>query len=163
MAGENVFKFGPQNGQAGYITRRENSDIETIKLGASVGFGRPYKIVSGVAQPIASGDAATVFEGVLVRPNIGQSADTNESFNSGTPVIGRPQAGMIKGYILVECKQGTPVKGAAVYMRVTADTGKLVGDFEAVADGANSVIVPNVTWNSDGKDANNIAEIRILK
>jgi hypothetical protein len=61
----------------------------------------------------------------------------------------------------VVCTQGTPVRGGAVYVRVTAASGKLVGDFETAADSGACVAITGATWAVDGKDATNIAEIRI--
>jgi len=58
------------------------------------------------------------------------------AFLSGTPNADYFQAALIKGYIAVICAIGTPVIGQPVYMRVQADTGKVVGDLEATEDSA---------------------------
>jgi hypothetical protein len=68
---------------------------------------------------------------------------------------------VVKGYVNVVCTQGTPARGGSVFVRVTADTGKAVGDFETAADSGKCVALTGVTWAVDGKDASNIAEIRI--
>lgn len=151
-------------GVPGDVTRLQNSIVEPILLGeAFTAFGVPYKLdaSTGKAMMIDASDAATVFKGVLSRsvPSIG--GNFNQGLNDAIPNADSSQGGMVEGYINVLCPVGTPVKGGIVYMRVVAATGKLVGDFEATADGANSVVLAGVEWASNGKDANNIAELKI--
>jgi hypothetical protein len=66
-----------------------------------------------------------------------------------------------RGSIAMICTQGTPVVGGAVYVRTVADTGKNIGDFEAVADGGNSIQLTNAQWGGD-KDANGVCELVLL-
>ena len=44
-------------------------------------------------------------------------------------------------------------------MRVVAATGKLVGDLEATADGANNVALTDVMWGVSGIDSARTAEV----
>ena len=150
--------FTAPAGVPGDITRQQASQIESGLFNvanAPSAYGAPVKLVSGKFEKIASGDAAAVFVGVLTRvaPSL-SNAD-------GTPKAGDVHGIMRRGYVNVLCTIGTPVKGGIVYMRVTAATGKLVGDFEATADSTLNVVLPRVTWAVDGKDASNVAEIRI--
>lgn len=128
-------------------------------------FGAPVKRVtaSGVTKiaAIESGDTAADFYGILSRSaptvaggtTIVNSGEPNANTVSGV-VVGGP------GYVLVTCTIGTPARGGAVYMRVTAVPG-LVGDLEATADGAENVLLTNVVWAIDGKDSNNTTAVRV--
>jgi hypothetical protein len=62
--------------------------------------------------------------------------------------------------VKVACTQGTPVKGGLAYVRIVVGSGKAIGDIEATADGANSLVIPGAEWALNGKDGNNIAELR---
>jgi hypothetical protein len=66
-----------------------------------------------------------------------------------------------RGSISMICTQGTPIVGGAVYVRTVADVGKNIGDFEAVADGTNSIKLANAQWGG-GKDANGVCELVLL-
>jgi len=158
------FLYRAPSGVAGDITRQQDTIVEPGLLNASAAptaFGTPLKIVSGKFEKIASGDAATVFSGVLSRVAPSIAGDTAQTFASGTPNVQSVQGIVVKGYVNVKCAVGTPVRGASVYMRITADTGKAVGDLETAADSGKCVALDGVTWAVDGKDADNVAEIRI--
>ena len=159
------FLYRAPSGVAGDITRQQDTIVESGLLNASAAptaFGTPLKIVNGKFEKIASGDAATVFAGVLSRIAPSIAGDTAQTFASGTPNVQSVQGVVVKGYVNVRCTVGTPARGAAVYVRITADTGKAVGDFETGADSGKCVALTGVTWAVDGKDADNIAEIRIV-
>lgn len=152
------------SGVAGDVTRQQDTVVESGLLNASAApaaFGAPVKIVSGKFEKIASGDDAADFFGILSRIAPAISGDTAQTFASGTPNTDSVQGIVVKGYVNVKCAVGTPVRGAAVYMRVVAATGKAIGDLEATADSTNSVALTGVTWAVDGKDADGVAEIRI--
>ena len=151
-------------GVAGNVTRPDNTVVEPGLLNPSAAptaFGAPVKLVSGKFEKIASGDAASVFAGVLSRVAPSIAGDLAQTFAGGTPNTASVQGIVVKGYMNVVCTQGTPVRGGAVYVRVTAASGKLVGDFETAADSGACVAITGATWAVDGKDATNIAEIRI--
>lgn len=159
-----AFLYRAPSGVAGDITRQQDTIVESGLLNAAAApaaFGAPVKIVSGKFEKIASGDDAADFAGVLSRIAPSISGDTAQTFASGTPNAESVQGIVVKGYMNVKCAVGTPVRGAAVYMRVVAATGKAIGDFEATADGDNNVALTGVTWAVDGKDADSVAEIRI--
>lgn len=70
-----------------------------------------------------------------------------------------------RGGVVVKCNHGTPKAGGDVYVRHTYNgsiAAGVVGGFEAEADGANTVKLPNVQWTNGYVDANGIAEITIL-
>lgn len=159
-----AFLYRAPSGVAGDITRQQDTIVESGLLNAAkapTAFGAPVKIVSGKFEKIEASDAATVFAGVLSRIAPSIAGDTAQTFASGTPNVESVQGIVVKGYVNVVCAQGTPVRGAAVYVRITADTGKAVGDFEIAADSGKCVAIAGVTWAVDGKDASNVAEIRI--
>ena len=60
---------------------------------------------------------------------------------------------------------GTPVAGGAVYIRVAENTAfpnAAIGDFEAQADGANTILLENVRFTTGRTDANGVVEITVL-
>lgn len=145
----------------GSVSRFDDSIVEPIELGSptATAFGIPVKISSGKAIPFAGAEVAGDFYGVLVRevPRISSDSDAD------APTAGQITGVAVSGYVAVVCADGTPTRGGAVYVRVVTAGAKLVGDFEAVADGANSVLLSNVVWASAGRDTanGNLAEIRI--
>ena len=158
------YLYRAPSGVAGDVTRQQDTTVESGFLNpnaAPSAFGLPVKTVAGKFEKIESGDTAAVFAGILSRIAPAIAGDTTQTFASGSPNTESVQGFVVKGYVNVVCKVGTPARRGAVYMRVTADTGKYVGDLEATADGANSVLLPGVTWAVDGKDADGVAEIRI--
>ena len=158
------FLYRAPAGVAGDVTRPDDTIVESGLLNAAkapTAFGAPVKLVSGKFEKIASGDTAAVFAGVLSRVAPSIAGDLVQTYAGGTPNTASVQGIVVKGYVNVVCTQGTPVRGGSVFVRVTADTGKLVGDFETAADSGKCVALTGVTWAVDGKDASNIAEIRI--
>lgn len=156
--------FNAPAGVVGDVTRKLESNVESFILGeAFPGYGVPFKLVSGKPNVIDSGDAASVFKGILVRTAPSMSGSLSAGFDDNVPNIDQIQGGLVRGYCAVKCSVGTPVRGGQVYMRVTAASGKLVGDLEATADGSDNVALSGVEWAVDGKDANGISEIRVAK
>ena len=153
-------------GFPGFVTRELLSVIEAGFLAntTNVQYGWPVKFSASTGKftGIASGDAATVFAGILARSAVqaGTSA-TPQNAVSPLPDIAQAQSILRNGYINVTCFVGTPVRGAPVYMRVTTVSANVFGQLEATADGANSVVLPGVTWAVNGKDVNNVSEIYI--
>lgn len=159
-----AFLYRAPSGVAGDITRQLDTTVESGLLNAAKAptkFGAPVKIVSGLFEKIEASDAATVFAGIISRSVPSIAGDTAQSFGTGTPNTTSVQGIVVKGYVNVTCTQGTPVRGGQVFMRITADTGKAVGDLETAADSGKCVALTGVTWAVDGKDAGNVAEIRI--
>ena len=156
--------YRASSGVAGDVTRPDNTVVESGLLNAAQApgaFGAPVKLVSGKFEKIAASDAATVFAGILSRIAPSIAGDLVQTYAGGTPNADSVQGIVVKGYVNVVCTQGTPARGGQVYMRITADTGKLVGDLETAADTGKCVALSGVTWAVDGKDANNVTEIRI--
>lgn len=151
-------------GVAGDVTRPDEAIIESGLLDAEAApaaFGVPVKVVNGKIAKIASGDTAAKFYGVLTRVVPAISGSLAQGFDDGTPNPAAVQGVIVGGYVNVKCTVGTPARGGTVYMRVTAATGKAIGDLEATADSTNNVALTGVIWSVDGKDADNVTEIRI--
>lgn len=152
------------SGVPGDITRSSHALVEPGVLNSAAtpdSYGKAVKIVNGKFEKIASGDSASVVYGLLARsvPNV--SNTLNQSFGASVPNADIIQGILVQGYMIVECKVGTPVRGGSVYVRITESGTKKVGDFETAADSGSCVALPNVIWAVTGKDSNSCTEIRI--
>ncbi len=110
-------------------------------------FGVPIKLVSGLVRPVASGDAATVVYGFLIRPYPTQNqgyGSPADAFGGGIPNPIDLANVMRRGYMTVKLNNVTAaVKGAAVYVRVADPTTPTpIGGLEAGADGGDCVVIP---------------------
>jgi hypothetical protein len=166
-----AYLYSAPNGVPGDITRTDESNVEPAMLIAissvyAQAFGIPMKYASGGISQIASGDAATVFAGVLVREVPSISGNTLQGFDDTVPNPDAPQGLCVRGYISVKCVVGTPARGGVVYMQSVANGGVAVGAFRADGtDSGNAVALTaaQASWASDGKDADNNAEMRIAR
>ena len=164
MAGTSILYAAPA-GVLGDVSRAGESNVEPVLQGSQFSaYGQPVKFDgSGNAIPIDGGETKVDFQGILVRTAPSISGNTNQGLDDTIPWLSEPQGLLTRGYAIVKCKQGTPVRGGIVYFRITADTGKLVGDLEAVSDGAKSIALDlgQASWASNGVDADKLAEIRL--
>ena len=146
-------------GVAGAVTRSDSLTIEPQRNDTSnpvTAFGTFVKTVSGLIQAIASGDAASVITGVAIRPYPAQSA-TN-GFGPAAPAAGGIIDRMRRGYFAAVLAAGTAAKDGAVFVRVTAGSGRAVGAIETAADSGNCVQVVGAFFTGPA-DANGIVEI----
>lgn len=157
-------------GVPGDITRTDESNVEPANLididdTFAQAFGIPMKYATGGISQFAAGDAATVFAGVLIREVPSISGNTAQGLDDTVPNPDVPNALLVRGYVSVKCTVGTPARGGIVYVRVEADTGKFVGDFEASSDTTKSVALTatQATWATTGKDGDNNAELRVAR
>lgn len=157
-----ILKYAPA-GVLGDCSRMSESNVEAIMQGSQFsGYGQPFKYDSaGKAIPFAGSETAADFKGVLLRMVPSISGNTSQGFSDTIPWLEALQGALVRGYGIVECKVGTPVRGGIVYVRVVAASPKAIGDFEATSDSSNSVALTNAEWASSGKDVNNLSEIRI--
>lgn len=163
MAGQSYLYNAPA-GVPGDITRTDESLVEPIMLNSSTPpllYGVPVSIASGKAVKWTGSDTAATFAGVLARAAPGISGSTAQGFDDSVPLATQVQGLCPRGYISVKCTVGTPARFGSVYVRVVDASPKFIGDFEATSDGGNSVLLTNASWASDGKDADNNAELRI--
>ena len=127
-------------GIPGDVSRKEDAVIESNLVGAGeVPYGAFVKLSSGKLAPIAASDTAAVIYGLAVRPYPKQS-ENNKFGPTAAPAGGMCDV-LRSGYMTVLLKQGTAVRGGQVYVRVTEDTEKKVGDIEAAADTTKTVAV----------------------
>lgn len=155
-----AFAYRAPAGFPGAITRPEpGMTIQPEQIDAATpptAYGAPCKLVAGKVQPLASGDAASVVMGFTVRAYPVQS-NTNALGVSAPPAAGLINV-MRRGFMAALLTQGTAAKGAPVYVRITADTGKSVGDIEAGADSGKCVAIPGAVFEG-AADANGVTEI----
>jgi hypothetical protein len=142
-------------GIPGEISRRDNVVCEPNLIGAaSIPFGAAVKVTAGRIAAIASGNAASVIYGFLVRPY--PTGGGGVEFGGGEAPANTMQDVMRSGYMTVKLALGTAVKGAAVYLRVTADSGKAVGDIETAADSSKTVVIPGCIFMGPGDAGGNV-------
>lgn len=156
-----ILKFAPV-GVPGDVTRLQESNVEAVMQGSQFSaFGLPCKYDgAGKVVPFAGGEVAADFVGFLTRMVPSISGNLNQGFSDTMPWLAAAQGLLVRGYCVVICTIGTPVRGGKVYARVVAAPGKAIGDIEATADGANNIELPLVEFAIGGKDASNFAEIR---
>jgi hypothetical protein len=136
-------------------TTRFNTSGSPIRLGTAL----VYDATGGVI-PADGTFTADKFVGIASRETktmleyLDQNSGMEYPPNDAVSVFQR-------GSISMACTIGTPVVGGAVYVRVVDDTGKNIGDFEAVADGADNIRLTNAQWGGD-KDANGVCELVLL-
>lgn len=165
-----AYLYNAPAGVPGDITRVDESNVEPAMLVPqnstyAQAFGIPLKYDSGGVSQFEAGDTAAMFAGVLVREVPQISGSNAQGLDDTVPNPDQPNGMCVRGYISVKCTVGTPARGGIVYIRVEADTGKAIGDFEASSDTTKSVALSLTqgSWASDGKDANNNAELRVAR
>ena len=140
----NAYVYRMPAGIPGVVTRVGQSTLEARIIDTNyppTAFGKFVKAVSGLIRTIASGDAATVVIGLIAKPYPYQEPTSNEAIGTATPSTVLPCDIMKRGYMIVHFNGTTAEKDGQVYVRITADTGKLVGDIEEGADSAKCVAV----------------------
>ena len=163
MRGQVIGKSLP-NGFAGNYSRQPDDVIDTQVLGGdkNIEFGQALVYENGKVVPFGATNVATDFVGIALTGV--KSAVSYANQNVGVYEPTDPVAVMKRGCVLVKCNNGNPELAGTVYIRVEENesipTG-VVGGFEAVADGNKTIALTNVQWKT-GKDANGIAEVRIL-
>jgi len=126
-------------------------------------YGVPVKLgaVADTISPIAAAGTSASVVGFLVRdfPSQGGSL-SNEAFGVAVPPLSGPLSVLKEGYIIVKNNAGTPAKEGVVYMRIGTPTAdKPIGGIEAVADGADTVVLVDAQFMG-AADAEGNAEIR---
>lgn len=157
-----AFLYRMPYGIPGDVTRQSQSTIEPHVYNASLpfpGFGLFGKIASGKFVPIANGDAAGAVYGLLLRPFPIQGANASDPLGTSVPPTVGVADVLKRGYASVKVNAGTPALGGAVYVRVATPAGaKVIGGCEAVADGANTILVAGAQFQG-AADASGNAEV----
>ena len=148
-------------GEPGDVSRKTDSKIETQIIDSTTPptqFGDPIKLVSSKVRPVASGDAATVVYGFLVRPY--PSLASTDGLTTSTPPTSDICNVMTSGYIYSLLRNGTAALNGAVYVRVaSALTGRPIGGIEATADSGNNVAITGAIFTGAADSSGNV-EIR---
>lgn len=161
-----AFGFRMGAGFPGDVNRTHPANIEpamadTVIPPTAFGQGLIVAADGKSLRPMVTGDAAQALYGVSVRPfPFQQSSATNFgsiAFGAATPPPGVIDA-LRSGYIMTSIPTGqTPIKGGAVYMRVAATSGAhIMGGFEAVSDGGNTVLISNAQFNGAPDSSGNV-------
>lgn len=154
-------------GYAGNISRSIDNIITpriVNSASADIAFGEPVILNTDNTYTRfgATGTAAT-FAGVAIR-EVHQATDYTSGVSS-YKAYDRADV-LERGSITVKCNYGTPTAGGKVYVRTVANAttapNGVIGQFEATADGTNSIEITNARWKTGKIDANNIAELTIL-
>lgn len=166
-----AYTYQAPAGVPGDITRPDETNTEPAMLVAiSTVFAQNYGIAmvyttGGICQ-VGSSFAQADFAGVLVRQAPGIDGGNGDALTGTIPNSVQVQALCVRGYINVLCVYGTPARGGIVYVRsVSTSNNTQVGTFDATSDSSNNVALSSTqaTWASDGKDANNNAELRLAR
>jgi len=151
------------NGYAGTVSRTADQVIQNRIAKTDIAFGQAVILnaENTYSLPSDSTQAADI-AGVAVREVV--QANTYDPQSNPDYLAGRPCDVLVRGQATVVCKRGTPAAGRAVYVRTKLNgsySDSYVGDFEAEADGSNSVQVSNIEWSTGTMDSNRVAEITI--
>jgi len=166
----NAYLYNAPTGVPGDITRVDETNAEPAMLVAvssvyAQAYGIPMVYASGGISQFGASNAAADFAGILARSAPEISGNTNQGLTNTVPNPQQPQNFVVRGYVSVLCPTGTPTRGGVVYIRTVASGGKAVGDLEATSDPGNNVALSltQASWATDGKDADNNAEIRVAR
>ena len=149
------------HGFAGSYARQPDMITNTAPLGGTVAivFGTPLvRGENGAVVPMGAGNTGNQFIGVAGREV--KSPAEFYSQNVGQYAPGEPVSVFQRGCINVKCQKGAPAVDGTVYVRVTVSGDYPAGGFEAEADGASTVVLPNAQWNGPA-DNHGVAELRI--
>lgn len=148
-------------GIAGDVTRKDQATIEAQVVDSTTPptrFGEPVKIVTGKVQPFASGDAASVVYGFLVRPYPAHS--TQDGLGTSTPNTAGICNVLVRGYINTLLRNGTAALNGQVYVRNANASGlRPIGGIEATSDSGNCVAITGAVFTG-AADASGNVEIR---
>lgn len=128
-------------------------------------FGRALILTDeGTYQVLDSATDVDKFVGISVR-EVRQATNFYDQSEAGYQK-GEYCPALERGNLVVKCRNGVPAIHGKVYVRVDAEgviPGTVIGGFEAQADGANSVVIPNAKWVNPGVDGNGMAEVCLVE
>lgn len=166
--GANSYLYRMPSGIPGALTRDSVATIEAHPQDSATPFSEfglagKYN-TNGKFVPLASGDAVSVVQGILVRPYPITGAQPSDPLGTSTPPTQDGMNNALKrGYMTVKCYRGTPALGNPVYVRVqdTDGTGFPIGSFTADQDtttAADTPALPNAIFMG-AADSNGNVEI----
>ena len=150
-------------GYPGTPSRSADSIIQNRIADAVIAFGQAVILKrTNKWSTVTDSTVAADIAGIAVREVV--QANTFDPQSNPDYVANAPCDVMVRGNCTVKCQRGTPTAGAAVYVRIKANSTyqtAVVGGFEASADGSNTIQVPNIEWTTGSVDANGVAEVTI--
>ena len=160
-------------GYPGTVSRSVDAIITPKVIKSDVSSGKETELPIAFGEPVvlnadntysrfATDSTADKFIGIAVR-EIKQATDYYSA--SGEYLPNEVCDVLNRGSIMVLCNNGTPTAGGKVYIRIKENVSVpngVIGQFEAVADGENTVEIPNLKWTTGKKDSNNVAEVTVL-
>lgn len=166
-----AYTFQAPAGVPGDVTRVDDTNVEPAQLVAvstvfAQSFGIAMVYAAGGISQVGAGFAAADFAGVLVRQAPGIDGGNGDALTGTIPNAVQIQGLCVRGYINVLCVYGTPARGGIVYVRtISTSNNTQLGTFDATSDSSNNVALSltQASWASDGKDANNNAELRVAR
>lgn len=150
-------------GYAGTQSRTADAIIQNRIADGAISFGQAVVLTNeNKWKLVGAGTTAEMVAGIAVREVV--QANTFNPQSNPDYLDKVPCDVMVRGNCTVHCQRGTPVSGTAVYVRIAANEtypDAIIGGFEASADGANTVQVPNIEWTTGVMDTNNITEVTV--
>lgn len=139
-------------------SRLLTTDSAAIPFGAAVCIKGDNTYAAVTAATTAADVAGVALR--VVKQAISYADQNNSEYQPGAYM-----SVLERGAVTVVCNVGTPTANGKVYLRIKANASianGVVGGFEAEADGANTVEIPNMRWTSGAMDANRICEVTLL-
>lgn len=168
MPVSNAFTYRMPVGYPGDVNRAEQASVEAQQITPNGNSNAPYApgqavvidATTGMVRTPTSGDTAATIYGVLVREFPSQSTLQVDALGNGFVPLQGACSVLKRGYIMVQLGgTASAVKNGTVYVRIAgAATGKVIGDFEAASDSANTVTLTNAYFTG-AADANGITEL----
>lgn len=166
MAGKSIGK-SMNFGYAGNYARTPDDIVASRKLEATsapIPFGAAVVLnADNTYKAVGAGVTADRIAGIALR--VVKQAISYNDMNETKYQPGEMMSVLERGAATVYCNAGTPTAGGKVYVRVKENAsiaGSVVGGFEAVADGENTIELANARWTNGYVDANRIAEVTLL-
>ena len=152
-----------QLGYAGSITRSSDAIVQNRISASDLPFGAPVFLnPDNTVQLFGAGGADARFMGFAVRIVKQQQAIFE---TVGGYVAGELTDVLVRGSLAVPFKgQGTPTAGGSVYVRTALNAAipdAAIGDVEAVADGANTVLISNASFTTGLVDGSGVIEVTV--
>lgn len=150
-------------GYPGTQSRTADAIIQSRVASNAIKFGQAVTLTNDNKWAlVSSGTTAEDVAGIAVREVV--QANTFNPQSNPDYFAGSLTDVMVRGNCTVRCQRGTPTSGAAVFIRIALNAtyaDALVGGVEALADGSNTIEVPNIEWTTGVLDSNKNAEITI--
>lgn len=150
-------------GYAGTQSRTADAIIQNRIAAGDIKFGQAVTLTTDNKwELVKAGTTAADVAGIAIREVV--QANTFNPQSNPDYMKDTPCDVLTRGNCTVKCQRGTPVSGAAVYVRIAANAtypDAVVGGFEATADSTNTIQVTNIEWTTGVMDSNNMAEVTV--